>query len=336
MAPSRRKKPPAGTSRSTSSIPPSNLKTLDEYQASALAGEDDTDVDSDEAFDSDDEQMYGEFFGKTRQDKDDDDEDDDDEDDDDDDDDDDSSEDDDDDSSEASGTFDITSLLTAPSASTSQKALTSAAASRRESAHSLAPSSSLTMDALLDPLSSSAGFQETLAAAQRSEKRGAAKKRLDDAVTDRITRTEAYVENSKEVSKYIPTIQQDRSAETLDFRPKGRTFHTTKTIADAFSGDMTEFERRIREASDRAARKAEPGDGHGQAEDEDDDDLGRNAKLTLEEEKRRFGELSKVRSLLFYEELKRHAINKIKSKKYRKIRKRKADRLKAAEAAAAT
>jgi U3 small nucleolar RNA-associated protein 14 len=40
----------------------------------------------------------------------------------------------------------------------------------------------------------------------------------------------------------------------------------------------------------------------------------------------RQAELSKVRALMFYEQQKRHRINKIKSKLYRKIRKRQKDR----------
>lgn len=42
-----------------------------------------------------------------------------------------------------------------------------------------------------------------------------------------------------------------------------------------------------------------------------------------------------MRALLFYEEQKRHRINKIKSKKYRKIRKRQREREKDAEDEAA-
>ena len=42
-----------------------------------------------------------------------------------------------------------------------------------------------------------------------------------------------------------------------------------------------------------------------------------------------------MRALLFYEEQKRHRINKIKSKKYRKIRKRQRERQKDAEDEAA-
>ena len=52
---------------------------------------------------------------------------------------------------------------------------------------------------------------------------------------------------------------------------------------------------------------------------------------TNSEYKKRHGELAKMRALLFYEEQKRHRINKIKSKKYRKIQKRKREREKEAE-----
>lgn len=50
-----------------------------------------------------------------------------------------------------------------------------------------------------------------------------------------------------------------------------------------------------------------------------------------QEYKKRHGELAKMRALMFYEEQKRHRINKIKSKKYRKIQKRKREREKDAE-----
>jgi U3 small nucleolar RNA-associated protein 14 len=53
----------------------------------------------------------------------------------------------------------------------------------------------------------------------------------------------------------------------------------------------------------------------------DSDELGNNT-ITMEEFRKRQGQLAKLRALLFYEENKRHHINKIKSKKYRKIRKR--------------
>ena len=53
--------------------------------------------------------------------------------------------------------------------------------------------------------------------------------------------------------------------------------------------------------------------------------------LYVQEYKKRHGELAKMRALMFYEEQKRHRINKIKSKKYRKIQKRKREREKDAE-----
>jgi U3 small nucleolar RNA-associated protein 14 len=61
-----------------------------------------------------------------------------------------------------------------------------------------------------------------------------------------------------------------------------------------------------------------------------DDDLGSN-RISIEEYKKRHGELAKMRALMFYEEQKRNRINKIKSKKYRKIRKRQREREKEAE-----
>ena len=60
------------------------------------------------------------------------------------------------------------------------------------------------------------------------------------------------------------------------------------------------------------------------------DDVGANY-VSKDEYKKGRGELSKMRALLFYQKQKRHHRNKIKSKKYRTIRKKKRLRAKEGE-----
>ena len=58
-----------------------------------------------------------------------------------------------------------------------------------------------------------------------------------------------------------------------------------------------------------------------QAKDREDDELGKR-NLTVAELRQRQAELAKTRALLFYEQMKNHRINKIKSKAYHRIKKR--------------
>ena len=50
--------------------------------------------------------------------------------------------------------------------------------------------------------------------------------------------------------------------------------------------------------------------------------LSGRRNLSPEELRERQAELAKVKALMFYEQMKRHRLNKIKSKAYRRIRKR--------------
>jgi len=96
-----------------------------------------------------------------------------------------------------------------------------------------------------------------------------------------------------------------REAETLDFRPKNRAVVTTNSMVNKFQA-KNDFEREIQEALEMSGMGDEKGimereDEWGGEEGGEDDDLGRN-KMTVEEFKKRHGQLAKMRSLLFYEE----------------------------------
>eukprot|EP00804_Cyclotella_cryptica_P020507 CCRYP_019419-RB/>CCRYP_019419-RB protein AED:0.18 eAED:0.18 QI:302/1/1/1/1/1/4/165/917 len=222
----------------------------------------------------------------------------------------------------------------------------------------------LTLDSLMGGISDTQGFtqvQRTMRAL--SSGNGASMddetKKLETTpapvprvVSERASRKVHYQATTDDVSRWKDIIHIQRDAETLDFRVnKGgaKASCVTKDGLIAKFEAKTEFEEELARALEIAGMEDEKEmqkrerkrllDNGGSADGfEDgelneggvDDDLGTN-KISLEEYKKRHGELAKMRALMFYEEQKRHRINKIKSKKYRKIQKRKREREKEAE-----
>merc|ERR1712157_428835 len=88
---------------------------------------------------------------------------------------------------------------------------------------------------------------------------------------------------------------------------------------DDHENAITDFEKEIAQALERKKETSQLNDG------DDDDDLG-NVEINIKDYKKRHAELAKLRALMFYEEQKRHYIYKIKSKKYRKIRRKQKER----------
>ena len=222
----------------------------------------------------------------------------------------------------------------------------------------------LTLDSLMGSIADTAGFasvQRSMRALSSGRDLGGAKKAettsvpVSRVVSDRASRKVHYEATTKDVSMWTDAIHEGRDAETLDFRSNGGGAATNRVTRDTLVEKFepcNDFEREIRDALEKAgmedegrmARREkmrltggeateEGGDGGGSSgkyDDDGDDDLGSNV-ITAAEYKRRHGELAKLRALMFYEEQKRHRINKIKSKKYRKIRKRQRERLRDGE-----
>lgn len=211
---------------------------------------------------------------------------------------------------------------------------------------SLHKSSNLTLDQLMNGISDTKGFidvQKTMKDMTGDEYDKESRLKTTRApvakvVSDRIERQLQYQEQSEEVSLWTKAVKQNREAETLDFRPKDRIRITKDELVGKFE-PSTDFEKEMAAALEEAGAAEEKdikeSEGHDLfGEDENDDDLGRN-QLSAEELKKRHGELAKMRALMFYDEQKRHHMNKIKSKKYRKIRKKQKLRMKGAEDAEA-
>lgn len=305
-----------------------------------ITDSDDEEIDEDEAFNSEDERKFGAFFGKQDggEDRGGDDEDDedvtsgsDDSEGDDDDDDDDEEEDD-------GGQYMLDLLNKLDSGNSHNKhtdgteklSLAQMASLPESEFSSSITKKGLTLDNLMEGLQDTQGFtklQKTFAKQGQATPAPLAK-----VVADRTQRQIAYTDQSKQISGWTKAVQDNRQAETLDFKPKERLEVTRDSLVDKFE-PTTDFEKEIHQALEEAGQQDE--EAILKAEEAAlQDDLGAN-KLTMEEYKKRRGQLAQMRALLFYHEQKRHQMKKIKSKKYRRIRKKQRERVKEGEMEAA-
>jgi U3 small nucleolar RNA-associated protein 14 len=282
---------------------------------------DDEEIDEDEAFNSEDERMYGHFFNKKDDDEDEATSDDDD---------DDSDEDDDDDG----GQYMLNLLDKLGSSGNKAKVVkeSSQMANIPESEYSSSISKKgLTLDNLMEGLQDTQGFRDLQKTFQKKPTTTPAP--LDKVVASRTQRKLVYEDQVKNIAGWTKAVQENRQAETLDFKPKERMEVTRDTLIDKFE-PTTEFEKELEQALAEAGQQDE--EAVLKAEEQAlQDDLGAN-RLTMEEYKKRRGQLAQVRALMFYHEQKRHHMKKIKSKKYRRIRKKQRERLKESAIEAAT
>jgi U3 small nucleolar RNA-associated protein 14 len=309
--------------------------------------DDDEEISEDEAFNSDDERKYGEFFhtkypkeGDEDQRSSDDDNDDEY---------DDSDEEDDDETEEdGDGGQYMLDLLDKLNDNSGNKKESSSSLMKDPRIHSIqhlqesefssavvnpdAPA--LTLDGLLGGLEDTAGFGWVQKTLQKVAKGAPTAAPAPQVVSDRAERKVHYGIQARTISKqFNEIVHHNRNAETLDFRNHSQTHVlNSEILVDKFV-PTTEFEKQLAKALEQAGQNDE--DAILKAEQERlQDDLG-SAKMSMEEFQKRRGQLAKMRALLFYHEQKRHHINKIKSKKYRKIRKKQRERQKEAELSSA-
>jgi len=138
-----------------------------------------------------------------------------------------------------------------------------------------------------------------------------------------VERKAAYALASREIGRWMPVIRQRRQAKHLVYGApsEGKTPLTTSSLAEPSDLKKSSLEME----ADELLRKAGLGT--------EDDGQVRNMeeslalqKLTPQELEKRYGELAKKRSLLFFQERKDRHAAKIKSKTYHRLLKR--DRLK--------
>lgn len=200
-----------------------------------------------------------------------------------------------------------------------------------EFASSVMKKGNLTLGSLMEGLKDTKGFTQIQKSMKKIVEGEAAQVPVSRIISKRAERRVHYENQSKEVTGWVDTVQQNRQAETLDFRPKERLNVTKDNLVEKFV-PTTDFEKAVHAALQQAGQQDE--EAILKAEETaflaQQDDLGNN-ELTMEEYKKRRSQLAKMRALMFYHEQKRHRINKIKSKKYRRIRKKQREKSKASE-----
>ncbi|CAN0235087.1 unnamed protein product, partial [Discosporangium mesarthrocarpum] len=134
----------------------------------------------------------------------------------------------------------------------------------------------------------------------------------------RAERQAAYSTTRSDMGKYVAPVQACRKAETLDFSKKERMNVTLSSMVSSASA-ATDLEKRV-----SLLLKA-GGMTETEVAEKELEELKAKA-FTSEEVQDRQQELARMRALMFYQERKQHHMNKIKSKVYRKIRKRQRDR----------
>ncbi|KAF9578142.1 hypothetical protein BGW38_006215, partial [Lunasporangiospora selenospora] len=141
---------------------------------------------------------------------------------------------------------------------------------------------------------------------------------LPKIVQDRLNREAAYDTTKKQVSKWLPIIQENRKSEHLAFpmnQPVPETV-TNMSMAGKFAAS-TEMEREVDEVLKAGGMK--------EKELVEFEELALN-KVSVEEVEKRRTELRMMRELMFRDEIRAKRVAKIKSKMYRKIKKKERER----------
>jgi len=179
----------------------------------------------------------------------------------------------------------------------------------------MAESANVSMDLLLSSLDGNNNISSVKKKLIDLDKGTSAPKFVNKVVSDRAERAVTYDATSKEVGRWQEFVTTNRHAPSLDMANDKRIVPSAHSLIKKFE-PRTSLENEVQMIlvksnthSDEAISKQEV------------DELGER-NLSTEEIKERQAELGKVKSLLFYQQLKQHRVNKIKSKSYHRIKKR--------------
>ncbi|CEP03726.1 hypothetical protein PBRA_003333 [Plasmodiophora brassicae] len=180
-------------------------------------------------------------------------------------------------------------------------------------------SAKLSIDALVDPLRSSASFASMKAsldklATDRHEK--VADVPLEPAHRQRLERNVAFTSTSKELDKWTHLVKANREAARVSFPLKDhKIVESTASLTAKFTPTTsleTDLDALLKmyKLDERSVCK------------NDDPLLSTNDSASPEEIEKRHAEIARMRALMFYHELRAKRIKKIKSKKFRKMLKK--------------
>lgn len=143
----------------------------------------------------------------------------------------------------------------------------------------------------------------------------AAPMHIEKVVSDRLERSQVYDQTRSDMHKWQNLVVANRHVRTLNLTQDRRQVRSLKSMVNRFV-PTTPMELDIQMVL------LKNGTTDKDIEEKEMDMLqGKN--LSLVEIREKQAELAKVKALMFYEQMKRHRLNKIKSKAYRKIHNRK-------------
>ncbi|CAG8607857.1 2819_t:CDS:10 [Paraglomus brasilianum] len=179
----------------------------------------------------------------------------------------------------------------------------------------------LNLQDLVGTIQNEAGFtglKKSLLMFENSDKKGAIKgplaAPLPKRIKDRLNREAAYEQTKKDISKWETIVKENRKKEHLEFPMNAQPSHqiSTSQLVSSFKA-TTPLEKQI--------EKALVESGVEEKNLQKYEELQLN-KLSVDEVLARQRELRRMRELAFRAEIKAKRIAKIKSKAYRKIRKK--------------
>lgn len=195
------------------------------------------------------------------------------------------------------------------------------------SEYNLSTTDKLTLDDLLPTVTDPKLRKplNTLQAAQRGDVAGKLAAPLSKRMQDRLDRAAAYEKSKKELEKWTETVKNNREADHLVFPLPGTEIKPdNKLPPTTATAPLTSLEEKISEilqASNMVSEKKV----------QEFEELKTN-RLSVEEVQARTAQMRLARELLFREEIKAKRLKKIKSKAYRRLKKR--ERTKAEQAIA--
>jgi U3 small nucleolar RNA-associated protein 14 len=172
----------------------------------------------------------------------------------------------------------------------------------------------VSMNALLGALDNTRDLSTIKKRLTELEKGLAAPSYVEKVTSDRMERHQAYEGTKQDMNKWQDTVVANRHVAVLDLAQDKRQLASYKQLVSRHV-PTTSMEKDIQMilvkhgTSDAAADQIET------------DELG-SRNISPEEIREKQAELAKVKALMFYEQMKRHRLNKIKSKAYRSIHKR--------------
>jgi U3 small nucleolar RNA-associated protein 14 len=188
-----------------------------------------------------------------------------------------------------------------------------------ESAYSsMLDNGEVSMTALLGALDDTRGLGVVKKHLADLERGLAAPVHVEKVLAERIERKQTYAGNKEDMNKWQSTVVANRQLETLNLTTEKIQKPSFKSMVNRFV-PTTDMEKEIQMVLVKHGATDE------EAERREIDELqGRN--LSMQEIREKQADLAKVKALMFYEQMKRHRLNKIKSKAYRKIQKKKKDK----------